>query len=92
MAMSEIDLRKKIGLKLRSSGRFSIFLKFPLCFSWISYIKYDPDAGGDLSTLRHDLNGFSHSFRSIDNFLPGSADNPSKNMLKVTTLIKGIPH
>ena len=38
---------------------------------------------GDLSTPRHDLNGFSHLFRSIDNFLPcnlknfGQADNPN---------------
>ena len=41
---------------------------------------------GGLLAPRHDLNDFSRSFRSIDNFLPCSASNLRKNMLELTTL------
>lgn len=56
----EINLREKINLKLRSSDRFSIVLKFPLYFGEFPIWNML-----GVSTPRQDLNGFSHSFRTI---------------------------
>ena len=42
----EIDLRMNPVLKLRRNDKISSYLEFPLYFSSISYIRYDPFVGG----------------------------------------------
>ena len=45
-SLPEIGLRTNLILKFRRNGIISIYLEFPLYFSSISYIKYDPFVGG----------------------------------------------
>ena len=54
-AMTKIDLRRKFELRGRWNGKFSMFLKFPLYLTGISYTKYDSPAGGsnDLKNVRN---------------------------------------
>ena len=61
MAMTKIDLRKKLELKWPENVDFSNISKYPIHFLWISYIKYDPP-GGESNDLQKCRKFFSKLF------------------------------
>ena len=61
IGLSKIGLRINLLLEFRRNGKFSVYLVFPLYFSSISYIKYDPFVGGS-NDLRLAWNFFPELF------------------------------